>query len=301
MPTLLILAAGMGSRYGGLKQLDPVGPHEQTILDYSIYDAIKAGFESVVFVIRKEIESAFLESLGSKYEDYVSCTYVHQELDALPSGYGIPTNRNKPLGTGHAVLICEKAINEPFSVINADDFYGRTAYYEMFRFLKDVERSATKSDYAMVGFPVQNTLSDHGTVSRGICEIDDSLNLVSITERTKVEKIHNGIRYQDETGLWHPIESTARVSMNCWAFTPSIFPHLKRLFRTFLDEQHNDPKAEFYLPSAIDHLIATNQAVVRVLSSQDRWVGITNPEDKPQVIDHLKTLIGEGVYPEKLW
>jgi len=291
----------MGSRYGGLKQIESVGPHNQTILDYSIYDAIRAGFEKVVFVIRKEIETAFRDYAANMYERHIPCEYIFQELDGLPTGYTVPPNREKPWGTSHAVLICESVINEPFSVINADDFYGRRAYLAMWQFLNRSEPESTKPVYAMVGFLLQNTLSDHGSVSRGICEIDDEDHLVSVIERTKIEKKQDEIRYQDANGNWHPLEGNACVSMNYWGFTPGIFPHLRKLFRAFLDSKINDPKAEFYLPTAVDKLISTNQAIVTVMSSSDQWVGITNPEDKAQVSSYLEKLIREGTYPEMLW
>lgn len=301
MPTLLILAAGIGSRYGGLKQIEPVGPHKQTILDYSIYDAIRAGFEKVVFVIRKEIEAAFRDYADGKYERHIPCAYIFQELSDMPAGYPVPSNREKPWGTSHAVLICESVINEPFSVINADDFYGRRAYLRMSQFLKRPEPGLAKPNYAMVGFLLQNTLSDHGSVSRGICEIDDEYHLVSVTERTKIEKRQDEIRYIDENGVWHPLEGNASVSMNYWGFTPSIFPHLRKLFRAFLDNNINNPNVEFYLPTAIDKLISTNRVVVSVLSSSDHWVGITNPEDRAKVSNYLEKLVREGIYPEVLW
>ncbi|OEU77439.1 MAG: nucleotidyltransferase [Desulfobacterales bacterium C00003060] len=301
MPTLVIMAAGIGSRYGGLKQIDPVGPHQQIILDYSVYDALQAGFGKVVFVIRKEIEAVLKEFIGGRYEKDVPCEYAYQELDALPPGYSIPANREKPWGTGHAVLVCESVVDEPFCVINADDFYGRTAYREMVRFLSNADTITNIPNYAMVGFSLPNTLSYHGSVSRGICRIGPDGHLVSVTERTNIEKTPEGIQYQDEHGVPYPLTADEAVSLNFWGFTPSLFSHLHGMFRGFLEEEIDDPKAEFLLPSAIDHLISTKQTVVTVLTSSDRWIGVTYQDDKADVSSHLDELVQAGVYPEKLW
>lgn len=301
MPELVILAAGIGSRYGGLKQIDPVGPHSQTILDYSIYDAIQAGFERVVFVIRKEIEAAFRNFVGSRYEKHIPCTYTYQELDHLPSGFEVPPNREKPWGTGHALCVCESVVNQPFAVINADDFYGRSAYLGIHRFLTNTDLASSVPHYGMVSFALNNTLSDHGSVSRGICVIDAENRLVSITERTRIEKDNHQIRYLDEKNDWHPLTGQEPVSMNFWGFTPRIFSHLNDRFALFLEKQQDDPKAEFFLPGAIDYLINADQACVTVLSTQDKWTGVTNPGDKPRVSRHLEKLTQQGIYPEKLW
>lgn len=301
MATLVILAAGIGSRYGGLKQIDPVGPHNQTILDYSIYDAIQAGFEQVVFVIRKEIESDFRGFIGSRYEKSISCTYTYQEIDLLPPGFEVPFNREKPWGTGHALWVCKSVVNEPFAVINADDFYGRTAYQEIYRFLGQTDLTPSIPHYGMVSFALDNTLSDHGSVSRGICTIDSRNRLVSITERTRIEKTGHKIRYLDGENNWRPLTGQEPVSMNFWGFTPDVFPHLDNRLAQFLGKKQNGPKAEFFLPGAIDYLINAGEARVTVLPSEDRWTGVTNPGDKPRVIRHLEALTRQGIYPEKLW
>ena len=301
MPELVILAAGMGSRYGGLKQIDPVGPHDQTLLDYSIYDALKAGFNRVLFVIRRDIETDFKRFFGSRYEAHVPCTYVNQELDHLPRGFGTPPNRKKPWGTAHALWACESVIEGPFAVINADDFYGGTAYRQMHAFLERSASPQSDTGYAMVSFVLENTISDHGSVSRGICTVDSQEHLVSITERTRIERSGNRIRYMDEGNDWHPLTGKEPTSMNFWGLTPSIFSHLDRRLAAFLCGHQDDPKSEFYLPVVIDHLIHTGQANVTVLASHDRWTGITNPGDKAQVVDHLASLTQQGSYPESLW
>jgi UTP-glucose-1-phosphate uridylyltransferase len=300
MPELVILAAGMGSRYGGLKQIDPVGPNSQAILDYAIYDAIQAGFERVVFVIRRNIEADFKGFFGSRYEAHIPCAYAFQELDDLPAGFSVPPNREKPWGTGHAVWVCESIVQKPFAVINADDFYGRAAYMEMHRFLKQID-DASSGRYAMVSFVLENTISDYGSVSRGVCMVDNESRLVSVTERTTVERDSGRIRYLDEDGNWRFLTGKEPVSMNFWGFSPSVFPHLKERFSVFLEANRASPKAEYFLPLPIDHLIRTGQATITVLTSHDRWTGITNPGDKPHVVDYLKSLTQQGVYPEKLW
>ncbi|MEE8400140.1 MAG: sugar phosphate nucleotidyltransferase [Desulfobacterales bacterium] len=301
MPTLIILAAGIGSRYGGLKQIDPVGPHDQIILDYSIYDAIEAGFDRVVFVIRREIERDFRDFIGGKYEKVIPCTYVYQELDALPQGINLPADRTKPWGTAHAVWVCESVVKEPFAVINADDFYGKIAYRKLLQFLDGAAKDVPKSTYAMVGFALENTLSQHGSVSRGVCNVTDDGTLETITERTKIQHRQDEIQYQDSDGTWHSLAGSESVSMNFWGFTPSIFPHLEETFITFLENHIHEPKSEFFLPITIDTLLKEDRAQVSVLPSPDQWVGVTYPEDKPQVTRHLMSLIASDVYPEKLW
>ena len=301
MPALLILAAGIGSRYGGLKQIDPVGPHQQIILDYSIYDAVHAGFDKIIFVIRKEIEAEFKQIIGSRYQDRLPCEYVYQELDSLPTGFTAPAGRIKPWGTGHAVLVSRPAIDRPFVVINADDFYGRSAYEEMARFLAGSNTESDVSQYAMVGYWLKDTLSESGSVARGVCRIGPDRNLISVTERTRIEKTSEGIRYQDEDETWHPLTGEETVSMSIWAFTPAFFDQIKGLFQDFLKKNLNHPTAEFFLPGAVDHLIQNEKASVTVLESRDQWVGVTNPEDKPLVSSHLHNLVKAGTYPEKLW
>ncbi|MBW2622709.1 MAG: nucleotidyltransferase [Deltaproteobacteria bacterium] len=303
MPALIILAAGIGSRYGGLKQIDPVGPHRQIILDYSIYDAVHAGFDKIVFVIRKEIEVEFKQIIGSRYEGRLPCeyVYVYQELDSLPPGFSAPAERKKPWGTGHAVLVSRSAADRPFVVINADDFYGRSAYEEMARFLAGDNAESDIPHYAMVGYRLKDTLSESGPVARGVCWIGPDRNLISVTERTKIEKTSEGIQYQDEDETWHPLTGEEIVSMSIWAFTPAFFGQIEGLLQDFLKKNLNNPTAEFFLPGAVDHLIQNRGATVTVLESRDQWVGVTNPDDKPQVTAHLKNLVKTGIYPEKLW
>ena len=303
MPALIILAAGIGSRYGGLKQIDPVGPHQQIILDYSIYDAVHAGFDKIVFVIRKEIEAEFKQIIGSRYEGRLPCeyVYVYQEIDSLPPGFSAPAARKKPWGTAHAVLVSRTAADRPFVVINADDFYGRSAYEEMARFLAANNDESDIPHYAMVGYRLEDTLSESGSVARGICRIGPGRNLISVTERTRIEKTSEGIRYLDENEAWHPLTGEETVSMSIWAFTPAFFGQIEGLFQNFLRENLDNPTAEFYLPGAVDHLIQNQDATVTVLESRDQWVGVTNPADKPLVTTHLNNLVKAGTYPEKLW
>ncbi len=294
-PTLLILAAGMGSRYGGLKQIDPIGPNGEAIIDYSIYDAIQAGFGKLVFIIRPDIEAVFRETLGQKYEAHLPVAYVHQTLDLLPAGYTVPSERQKPWGTGHAVLVAEAAINEPFAVINADDFYGASAYKVMHAHL-----TQSAADYALVGFVLRNTLSDYGTVSRGICEVDAQGYIKSVTEITKIEKDGQQARYVDEAGQTQILSGDELVSMNLWGFTPAIFAQLRDLFGEFLQKRGHEPKAEFYIPYAVNHLIAQQQAQAKILTSHDSWFGMTYQEDKPYVTRSIQALVEQGQYPQQL-
>jgi len=301
MAELVILAAGIGSRYGGPKQIDPMGPHDQTILDYSIYDAIQAGFKRVVFIIRKDLEADFKGFFGNRYEKSIPCEYVLQELDCLPSGYAAPAHRTKPWGTGQAVWVCKSFVQGPFAVINADDFYGRTAYEEIHRFLQSSRLSEPKPLYALVSFILSKTISDHGSVARGICAADAEDRLISVTERTKIGKQDDRIGYVDVDDSWHPLTGQEPVSMNFWGFTPGVFDFLEERFKAFLETEGDNPKAEFYLPKAVDYLLSEDRIDVTVLKSQDQWTGVTNPGDKPRVVDHLKELTRQGVYPENLW
>jgi len=301
MPELVILAAGMGSRYGGLKQIDPVGPHDEILLDYSVYDAVQAGFSRVVFVIRREIETAFRNSVGNRYERHIPCEYVHQELHHLPPGIAVPPDRKKPWGTGHALWVCEATVNGPFAVINADDLYGRNAYQQISDFLAREDAAMSGADYGMVGFALENTLSEHGSVSRGICVLDGEGYLKSITERTEIKRDGNRIRYLDETGTWRALAGKELTSMNFWGFTPRIFPHLREQFLAFLMAGADDPRSEFYLPEAVGHLLDAGKVLVSVLPSRDKWTGVTNPGDKLPVRRHLEELTKQGVYPDKLW
>ena len=299
--TLVILAAGVGSRYGGLKQLDAVGPHNQSILDYSIYDALRAGFTQIVFVIRREIEAPCREFIEERYAQKVPCKLVFQELDALPEGFAVPEGRAKPWGTGHAVLVCKDVVDTPFCVINADDFYGRAAYTEMASFLKSKPGSGDVGRFAMVAFALRNTLSEHGTVSRGVCKVDEDNNLISVTECTGIRSTENGVIHETVDGSPASLRGDEPVSLNFWGFTPGFFEHLDDQFKEFVKSGATDLKTEFYLPSAVDRLIQENRARVLVLASSERWVGVTYKDDKALVTEYIQSLTDKGLYPEKLW
>ena len=299
-PTLFVLAAGMGSRYGGLKQLDGVGPQGQTIMDYSIYDAIRAGFGKVVFVIRKDFESDFRSKILSKYEGHVPVEVVFQGIDKLPEGYTAPEGRVKPWGTNHAVLMGREVIREPFAVINADDFYGRDAFEVIARELSR-ERTAP-GDYCMVGFRVGNTMTENGTVARGVCSTDASGMLTKVVERTDIGyDADHRITYTDENGTLCTLDSSTPVSMNLWGFTPEYFDFSEREFRSFLDARGSEEKSEFYIPTCIDILIRSGEATVRVLDTDSRWFGVTYAADRPGVVDRLAALHAAGEYPEKMF
>ncbi len=301
-PTLLVLAAGMGSRYGGLKQLDPLGPSGEIIIDYSIYDAIQAGFGKVIFLIRKDIESVFIETIGNRYTGKIDIGYAFQGVQDIPKGFSIPPERDKPWGTGHAVLAARDVINEPFAVINADDFYGRTGFKLMADYLSsksDIDAKIAK--FAMVGFTLSKTLSEHGTVSRGICTTDKGDLLVDVTELTKIAKTVNGAKNLAEDEPITDLTADEIVSMNMWGFTPAIFAELEKLFIDFLEKDINTPKSEFFIPFAVDTMIQNKFAEVKVLKSSDSWFGVTYQEDKPIVIESIKKLINDGIYPKKLF
>ncbi|OGV50262.1 MAG: nucleotidyltransferase [Lentisphaerae bacterium GWF2_52_8] len=298
-PTLLVLAAGIGSRYGGLKQIDPVGPNGEIIIDYSIYDAIRAGFGKVVFVIRRDIEAAFKECISSRFAGRIPIDYAFQELDKLPNGFKLPEGRQKPWGTGHAILCAEEQVREPFAVINADDFYGRSGYELLAKQLS--AQTPQDSEYSMVGFVLRKTLSEYGSVCRGLCNCNAESFLSDVTELTKIEKTSNGAQYTDDTGRIQPLTGDEIVSMNMWGFTPSLFPQLRRLFVEFLEKRSCELKSEFYIPSAVDTLIKEKKASVRVLRSGDSWFGITYKEDKPQVLSGIKELLENKQYPAKLF
>ena len=299
-PTLLVLAAGIGSRYGGLKQLDPVGPSGEIIIDYSIYDAIRAGFGKVVFVIRKDIEEVFKEKIGNKYAASIQVEYVFQELDKLPEGYSLPSDRVKPWGTGHAVLMAAEAINEPFAVINADDFYGYSGYKSLGDELSSYDEDGDKGRFAMVGFQLYNTLSDFGTVSRGICYTDGDNNLDNVVEYTKLEKDGDKARSLNPDGTIESLTGKEVVSMNMWGFSASLFDTLEERFKAFLDKEGNELKSEFFIPTVVNELIEEKAATVNVLTSEDSWFGITYQEDKPHVEKSLQEYVEQGIYPEKL-
>ena len=298
-PTLFVLAAGMGSRYGGLKQLDGLGPHGETIMDYSIYDAVRSGFGKVVFVIRKDFEADFREKILSKYKNHVQVEVVFQGVDSLPEGYICPADRQKPWGTNHAVLMGKEVIKEPFAVINADDFYGRNTFEVMAQEL--MRERETTGDYCMVGFAVGNTMSEGGTVSRGVCDIKNGC-LTNIVERTSIGFNSNGaIVYPDEHGVVQKLKPATLVSMNMWGFTPDYFDFSDAMFREFLDENINNLKAEYFIPSVVNHLIITGNASVKVMSTKSKWFGVTYPSDRPHVVEKLAELHAIGEYPEKLF
>lgn len=298
-PTLFVLAAGMGSRYGGLKQLDGVGPNGETIMDYSIYDAIQAGFGKVVFVIRKDFEKDFREKILSKYEGLIPTEVVFQSITDLPEGFTCPEDRTKPWGTNHAVLMGAGAIHEPFAVINADDFYGRNAFEVM---AADLSKPRTgKGDYSMVGFRVGNTMTDNGSVARGVCSTSPEGHLTSVVERTAIsyDKDHN-IVFTDENGQVQTLDPKTPVSMNFWGFTPDYFDYSKREFEKFLAKDLNTPKAEFFIPLCVDTLIKNGEATVRVLDTDSRWFGVTYSADRPDVVAKLAALHANGTYPTPL-
>jgi len=295
-PSLLILAAGIGTRYGGLKQIDPVGPGGETIIDYSVFDAMRAGFGKVVFVIRRELEQSFKETIGSRFERRLPVEYVFQELENLPPGFTAPPARKKPWGTGHAILVAADAIREPFGVINADDFYGQNSFQLLARHLQ----SGT-SDYAMVGFILKNTLSEFGAVARGLCGTNPDGILEQVSELTKIERDNGAARYTDAAGQIHPLTGAETVSMNIWGFTSAIFDQLRRGMTAFLQERLLDEKAEFYIPVAVNDLVAAGKARVRVLRTSDPWFGVTYREDRPLVVESIRRLVNGGRYPEKLW
>jgi len=290
-PALLVLAAGMGSRYGGLKQVDPVGPSGETILDYSVFDALRAGFGRVVFVIRRDFEELFREKIGAKYAGRIAVDYVFQSLDALPSGFELPLGREKPWGTGHATWCARDCLHEPFAVINADDFYGIDSFQQLAAFLAKASGSAA----AMVGFQLANTLSENGAVSRGVCDVAPDGSLRGVTEQTGI--------LPAEVGPGRKFAGGTIVSMNCWGFTPAIFPRLDEQFHSFLGKVlvETPPLAEFYLPGAVSNLIARSEVAVRVLPTTSSWFGVTYREDKPRVVADLAGLVRAGLYPQKLW
>lgn len=299
-PTLLILAAGMGSRYGSLKQMDGIGPNKEAILDYSVYDAIRAGFSKVVFVIRHNFADEFKAVFSpERFNHKIAVEYVYQELDSLPDGYSVPEGREKPWGTNHALMMGAQTINTPFAVINADDFYGAEAYQVMADYLNSLHHS--KNSYCMVGYLLKNTLSDFGSVSRGICTTDANDNLVSMVERTKIEREGNEVIYTDEEGHSHPIDENSVVSMNLFGFTPDYFEYSQNHFVKFLDQNQGNLKAEFFIPMMVNHVINEGIATMKVLSSNAKWFGVTYKEDRPSVVEKINALIAEGKYPADLW
>lgn len=295
-PSLLVLAAGMGSRYGGLKQLDPVGPSGETLLDYSVHDARQAGFDRVVFVVRRDIEKEFRDKIGARYAGKISVDYVHQELGDLPDGHRPPADRSKPWGTAHAIWCARRSITTPFAAINADDFYGADAFRQVSEFLQDSPEHARPAAFAMVGYRLDKTLSEHGAVARGLCEVDGDGYLLRVEELTHIARRANGtIACGDRV-----LAGNALVSMNFWGFTPQVFPFLEEHLSRFLESHANDIKAEQYIPTAVAECIAHSQASVRVLPTSSQWFGVTYREDKPRVIESIAQLVEEGEYPRTL-
>ena len=298
-PTLFVLAAGMGSRYGGLKQLDGLGPHGETIMDYSIYDAIQSGFGKVVFVIRKDFEQEFRDKILSKYESKIPTEVVFQSVDALPEGFTCPEDRTKPWGTNHAVLMGKDVIKEPFAVINSDDFYGRNSFEVLAKALSDLPDDS-HDKYFMVGFNVGNTMSESGTVSRGVCETENGL-LKSVVERTKIGYDENHDIIFTEGDLVEKLEPTTPVSMNFWGFTPDYFEHSEKSFINFLNQSINVPKSEFFIPIVVSELVESGQSTVEVLRTDSKWFGVTYSEDRPAVVEKFAELHRQGIYPEKMF
>jgi UTP-glucose-1-phosphate uridylyltransferase len=296
-PTLLILAAGMASRYGSMKQIQSFGPSGETIMDYSIYDAIWAGFKKIVFIIRKDFAEDFKKIMEPKLRNRVEIDYVYQDLEDFTEGFQIPADRKKPWGTAHAVLCAKDVVKEPFAVINADDYYGRDAFQKAFRFLT---KEVNEKTYSIIGYELSKTLSENGTVSRGVCQVDEQGNLVSIAERTKIYNEGGRIVYE-ENDKKVDVPFNSQVSMNFWCFHPSVFPFIERLFKEFLQKNINDPKAEFFIPIIGDRFIHDEKGVIKVILTSAQWFGVTYKEDAPGVKDSLHKLIGEGVYPDSLW
>ena len=302
-PVLVIMAAGMGSRYGGLKQIDPVDKEGHIIMDFSIYDAKRAGFEKVVFIIKRENENDFREAIGNRLEQYMEVAYAYQEITNIPDGFSVPEGRVKPWGTAHAVLSARDEIEGPFAVINADDYYGAHAFKVIYDYLTTHEDDE-KYRYAMVGYRLKNTVTDNGYVSRGVCELNEKKELVSVTERTRIEKRDGGVAYSEDGGqTWTGIDGDTLVSMNMWGFTHSMLEEIGAGFPVFLEKgiQENPMKCEYYLPAVVSSLLEDDRAAVKVLESEDKWYGVTYKEDKPVVVAAIQTLKEEGVYPQKLW
>jgi NDP-sugar pyrophosphorylase family protein len=301
-PTLIVMAAGIGSRYGGLKQVDPIGPGGEMVIDYSVFDALRAGFDRVVFVIRRDIEEIFREKVGRKVEQRVETVYVFQDLDNVPGGFRVPEERKKPWGTGHAVLACREVVDRPCAVLNADDFYGAGAFQALADFLRGARDQAGVYDYAMVGYALRNALSDYGSVARGICRVAPDGSLIEVQERTRVEKSGEDIHYTENGTDWVIIPPDSLASMNMWGFTPSIFAELAARFPVFLQKQAgNILNAEFFLPTVVNELLEEGKARVRVLPTAEKWFGITNPEDRPQVVRAVREMVERGRYPADLW
>jgi dTDP-glucose pyrophosphorylase len=299
-PTLLILAAGMGSRYGGLKQIDPMGPAGETVMDFSVFDAIRAGFGKVVFVIRRDFEEQFKQQVGAKFEGRIPVEYAYQAIDDLPGGFTVPAGRTKPWGTSHAMLAAESLIHEPCVMINADDFYGQDAFAVIAQHLQSLTPTTGTNQYCMVGFKLSNTLSDHGSVARGVCKVNADGKLSSVTEMTKIFKTEAGAENREEGSPVVPLTGDEAVSMNFWGFTPDFFAHLRNAFVEFLKIRGHEEKSECYVPFVVDSLIQEGKAEVQVLPTTSKWFGVTYPEDKATVVASIKALSDNGDYPSPL-
>ncbi len=298
--TLVILAAGMGSRYGGMKQIDSFGPSGETITDYSIYDAVRAGFSRFVFVISPKMEEDFKTHYLKRFPDHIKAEYVIQSLHDLPEGFELPEDRVKPWGTAHAVLMAKDVVKEPFAVINADDFYGRESYQIMNDYLRAASEKA-EGRYCMVGFELQKTVSKHGSVARGVCQVDDEGFLKGMVERTKIFLRDGAIVFEDEDGSISELDPMSTVSMNLFGFTPDFFRHTEEELKGFLPASASNPKAEFFIPLVVDSLINSGKAKMTVLQTPESWFGVTYQEDKPKVLDAIKALVEKGTYPTPLW
>jgi len=297
--TLVVLAAGMGSRYGGLKQCDPVGPSGETIMDYSVYDAVRAGFDRVIFVIRRDFEEAFRQVVGSKYEGVVKVDYAFQALDDLPDGYMVPEGREKPWGTAHALLAVRDLIDGPFAAVNADDFYGQDSFQQLSEFLRSADAGSSK--FALVGFRLDNTLSENGSVARGVCTVDDAGMLSTVTEMTRIVPTETGAQDLSDPDRPAVYSGAERVSMNLWGFTPTFMNELKAVFPAFLDNALKNLKDEWYIPFVVDEMIQQKRAEVVVLPTESSWFGVTYREDRPQVVAAIGELVDQGIYPPELF
>lgn len=299
-PTLVILAAGLGSRYGGAKQIDPIDEYGNLIIDFSIYDALYAGFKNIVFIIKREIEADFKEVIGNRIEKKATVKYVYQELDSIYEGMNIPKNRTKPYGTGHAILCCKDVVDGPFAVINADDFYGRSSFELLYNFLTS---KVSNNEYCMIGYILKNTLTENGYVARGVCNADDSLRLTNIVERTKIKKDKDKAFYTEDEEKFIELDTNSLVSMNMWGFSENIFEELEKEFKKFFKEEipENPLKAEFLLPTVVEKLLKDNKTTVEVIPSHEKWFGVTYKEDKQAVVETIKKLKENAIYPIRLW
>ncbi len=300
--TLVIMAAGMGSRYGGLKQIDAVGQNGEIIIDYSVYDAVNAGFNKIVFIITKELDATFREVIGNRVSKYVKVEYAYQELGKLPEGYTVPEGRTKPWGTAHAVMCAAEKVSGPFAVINADDYYGQETFKVLADYLRGVDNNKTGVyDFCMAGFVLANTITENGHVARGVCSVDENGCLTDIVERTKIMRVNGDICYTEDEKTWHKLAEDTTVSMNCWGFTSGFLGEIEKMFPRFLDENITREKSEFYLPFAVDELLNAGKCRVRVLKTNDKWFGVTYKQDKPVVVKAIQSMIDKGKYPSPLW